>query len=205
MDLIAQPHGRSLQNEYGYLFEYLLVTTPSNEVYKQMVEEKQYFFDRYGEGVSIKTKPYITIANFLAKKAMEETIIRWMNRAIGTLPRFSVLLNNYGGFPPHTIYVRVQQQQPFKQLANALQSINHYVCSNDCPPMHLVSKPQLIIARKLSLSVFERAIMDYSQKTFSGSFEMKELVLLRRQHQFDACKKLTSFQLSSTENVLFNC
>ena len=204
MDLIAQPQGRSLPNEYGYLFEYLLVATPSNEVYKHVVEEKQYFFDRYGERVSIKTKPHITIANFLAKEAMEETIIRWMTRAIGTLPRFSVLLNNYGGFPPHTIYIRVQQQQPFKLLSNALQSVNHYVRSNDCPPMHLVTKPHLTIARQLSPSVFEKAIMDYSKKTFSASFEINELVLLRRQHQFDACKQLTSFQLSSVENVLFN-
>ena len=204
MNTIAQTQSRSLPNEYGYLFEYLLVATPSEEVYKQVVAEKHYFFDTYGERVSIKTKPHITIANFLAKEAMEETIIRWMSRAIGTQTKFSVLLNNYGGFPPHTIYIRVQQQQPFKQLANALQSINHYVRSNDCPPMHLITKPHLTITRQLSPSVFEKAIMDYSQKTFSASFEINELVLLRRQHQFDACKQLTRFQLSSIENILFN-
>ena len=127
-----------------------------------------------------------------------------MNRSIATQPRFSVLLNNFGGFPPHTIYIRVQNAQPFKKLADALQSVNHFITSNNCPPMHLVTKPHLTVARRLSPEIFAKAMLDYSPKTFEASFELNELVLLRRQHQFDNCKQITSFHLAPAENLLFN-
>ena len=199
-----QSQNKSLPNDYDYQFEYLLVASPNMEVYERVMEEKQLFYDTYQEKGSIKTKPHITIANFLAKEAMEETIIRWMNRSIATQPRFSVLLNNFGGFPPHTIYIRVQHAHPFKKLATALQSVNHFITSNNCPPMHLVSKPHLTIARRLPPEVFVRAMLDYSPKTFEASFELNELILLRRQHQFDTCKQITSFHLTPAENILFN-
>jgi len=206
MEIVSQlqSQNKSLQHEHGYLFEYLLVATPSEEVYKQVMDEKQSFFNTYHEKVSIKTKPHITIANFLAKEAMEETIIRWMNRAVGTQPSFPVVLNNFGGFPPHTIYIRVQQRQPFKQLATALQSINHYIRSNDCPPMRLITNPHLTIARRLPPDIFEKAIWEYSHKAFEASFVIDKLTLLRRQHQFDACKQISSFHLASGDNLLFN-
>ncbi len=133
---------------------------------------------------------------------MEETIIRWMNRAVGMQPSFSVLLNNFGGFPPHTIYIRVQQRQPFKQLAAALQSINHYIRSNDCPPMRLITNPHLTIARRLPPDIFEKAMWEYSQKTFEASFMIDKLILLRRQHQFDTCKQISSFHLAPVDNLL---
>ena len=195
---IALPH------EYGYQFEYLLVAKPCDNVYKQVVDEKESFYNAFNEKVAIKTKPHITIANFLAKEVMEETIIRWMNRAIGIQPRFSVLLNNYGGFPPHTIYIRIQQHQPFKQLAIALKPIDQYVRSNNCPQMHLVTNPHLSIARRLPTNVFEQAMMTYSQKSFHASFEVNELILLRRQHQFDTCKQISSFHLAPREKLLFD-
>lgn len=206
MEIVSQLQSQncSLSQEYGYLYEYLLVASPDTEVYKQVMEERQSFYNAYQEKVSIKINPHIAIASFLAKEAMEETIIRWMNRSVATQPRFSVLLNNFGGFPPHTIYIRVQNAQPFKKLAAALQSVNHFISSNNCPPMHLITKPHLAVARKLSPEVFTKAMLDYSPKTFEASFELNELVLLRRQHQFDTCKQITSFHLAPAESLLSN-
>ena len=34
----------------------------------------------YKQKIAVKTKPHITIANFLAKESMEETLIRWIHR-----------------------------------------------------------------------------------------------------------------------------
>ena len=94
-------------------YEYLLVVHPAADVYAQLMQEKQHFFDTYKEKVAIKTKPHITVADFLAKEAMEDTIIRYMHRIFSTQKSFTVTLNNYSGFPPHTVYARVQDHQPF--------------------------------------------------------------------------------------------
>ena len=188
---------------FSNLYEYLLVAQPDEKVEQQIVEEKKSFFDTYKEKVAIKTKPHITVSNFLAKETMEETIIRWMQRIISTQFSFSVSLNNYSGFPPHTVYLRVQDHQPFKQLASSLKAVDQYVRGNDCPPMKLIMHPHVSIARRLPEHIYEKAITAYAPKSFHASFEVKQLILLRRQHQFDACKQVSVFHLG-TDNRLFN-
>jgi hypothetical protein len=191
-------------NNFGAMNEYLLVVHPDGEAYNKVTAEKQVFYDEYRQKVSIKTKPHIAVANFLAREEMEETLIRWIQRVSSQQKSFSVTFNNYSGFPPHTIYLRIQDHEPFKQLATQLQVIDSYVRSNGCPTVKFINRPHLSIARRLPEDVYERAIIDYSQKTFFESFTALELVLLRRSHQFDPCKVINIFRLLPGENNLFN-
>ena len=176
-------------------YEYLLVVHPAENVYAQLMQEKQHFFDTYKEKVAIKTKPHITVACFLAKETMEDTIIRYMHRIMSMQKSFTVTLNNYSGFPPHTVYARVQDHQPFKQLAETLKVVDQYVKSNGCPPAKFITHPHLSIARRLKAEVYEKAMFEFSQRTFHASFTANELVLLKRQTQFDTCKQVNVFKL----------
>lgn len=178
-----------------HFYEYLLVVHPAADVYEQITEEKKSFYNTYNEKVAIKTKPHITIATFYAKEEMESTIIRYMQRILSMQKGFSVMLNNYSGFPPHTVYARVQNHEPFKQLAASLKVVEQYIKDNDCPPMHLITYPHVSIARRLKQNVYEKAMFEYSQKTFNASFEVTELILLKRQTQFDKCKQVNVFKL----------
>lgn len=175
--------------------EYLLVAHPDAGVYAQVMAEKQFFSAQFKTQVAIKTKPHITVANFLAMEPMEETIIRWMHRVISAKKSFQVTLDQYGAFRPHTIYLRVQDHQPFQQLAKELKVVDQYIRSNGCPEMKLISYPHLTIARRLEKPTYQEAVTIYSGKTFHASFEVNELLLLRRQHQFDTCKQVNVFRL----------
>jgi 2'-5' RNA ligase len=176
--------------------EYLLVINPEADVWQRVMDEKTGFFNRYREMVALKTKPHITIANFLAKEEMEETIIRWTHRVISTKKVFRVALNNYGGFPnANTIYVRVQDPQPFRQLAKELKVIGDLVKDNGLPKAHLVSNPHMTIARNISPLIYREAMMEYAKKDFHAEFEVKELVLLKRMHQFESCQQVNIFRL----------
>jgi len=176
-------------------YEYLLVVHPAPDVYALVMQEKQHFFDTYKEKVAIKTKPHITVANFLAKEAMEDTIIRYMHRIISTQKSFTVTLNNFSGFPPHTVYARVQDHQPFKQLAAALTPVEQYVKVNGCPPAKFITHPHISIARRLKADVYDKAMFEFSQRTFFASFNVEEMILLKRQHQFDKCRQVNVFKL----------
>ncbi len=191
-------------NNFKGMHEYLLVIHPDDEVYNKVTAEKQNFYDQYQQKVSVKNKPHITVASFMAREEMEETLIRWIQRVSSQQKSFPVVLNNYSGFPPHTIYLRVQDHQPFKQLATQLKVIDSYVRSNGCPAVTLINRPHLSIARRLPQDVYEKALIDYSKKTFCESFTVHELVLLRRAHQFDPCKVINIFRLLPAENNLFN-
>lgn len=185
------------------LYEYLLVLRPDSEVYKKVELEKQSFYNEYRDEIAIKTTPHITVANFLARETMEETLIRWIKRICNQRKSFTVILNNYSGFPPHTIYLRVQNEKPFQQLVNQLKVVDTYISSCSCPPMRLISKPHLNFVQELSEEIYFKALTHYAHKSFHESFVVNELLLLRRENQFDSCKPINVFGLPSA-NTVFN-
>src|SRR2546430_8985208 len=84
-----------IQEKYGHdLYEYLLVVHPDADVYEKVMAEKKSFYAEFKEEVAIKTKPHITIAGFLARESMEETMIRWIQRICSRQKSFTVILNN---------------------------------------------------------------------------------------------------------------
>ena len=191
------------QPQFG-MWEYLLVANPDEAINEKVKAEKESFYNQFHEKIAVKTKPHITVANFMAMENMEHTVVNWLQRICGQQQSFPVMLNNYSGFPPHTIYLRVQYPQAFQRLAKQLKVIDNYVRSYDCPPAKLVSNPHLTIARRLSPEVYEKAMYDYAAKDFNGSFMVKELILLRRRNQFDACKQVGVFSFLPEASTLFD-
>ena len=177
------------------LYEYLLVAHPPAEVYAQVMAEKQFFHAQFKTPVAIKTKPHITVANFLAVEQLEETIIRWMHRGLSTRKSFQVTLNEFGAFRPHTIYLKIQDHGPFQALARELKAVDQFIQSYGCPKMKLVDNAHLTIARRLDAATYQEAVKLYSEKTFHAAFEVNELLLLRRRDQFDTCRLLNVFRL----------
>lgn len=195
-------------NELG-LYEYLLVANPNSEVNSKVLAEKNQFAEYYKHRTVSKTQSHITIASFLAREVMEETIIRYTQRVCSQQASFNVELNNYSGFPPHTIYLRIQNPQPFKHLTKELKVISNYINSCSCPPVQFKTNPHLTIAQRIPQSIFDRVLMEYSQKSFYENFMVNELVLLRRSSQYDATKKVQVFHLqppgySPVTNTSFN-
>jgi 2'-5' RNA ligase len=189
------------KEDFGFqapkFYEYLLVVHPNEEIFNRLKAEKEIFSDEYNASIAKKTLPHITIANFLAKEIMEETLIKWMHKIISSQQSFDVMINNFSGFPSSkTVYARIQNHEPFKQLAASLKTINAYINDNGFPNAKLINHPHLSIARSLQQNVYDKAVMDYSRKTFNASFTVNELILLKRQNQFDKCKQVSVFRLS---------
>jgi 2'-5' RNA ligase len=182
--------------------EYLLVIYPSGELQEKLLDEQQQFSADYGLQMTVRNKPHITVAAFQAGEIMEDTLIRWVQRICNSYKSFELTLNNYSGFPPHTIYLRVQDPHPFRQLMQQLRSIDEFIRSSGCPPANLITRPFLSIAGGLTEQLYNKAMPDYSRKTFHDSFQVDELVLLKRTHSFDACKTVNIFRLQpETSNL----
>jgi len=177
--------------------EYMLVLQPSDQVNEKVLLEKQDFSHQYGTKTTPKSKPYITIATFLAKEAMEGTLNRWINNICRQQQGFELTLNNFSGFPPDTIYVRVQDPMPVFTLTQQLKKLDDFMRSSECPPMKFSYKPYLAIAQKLSMETFEKALKNYSQKEFHESFAVEELILLKRSHEFDASSLVNKYHFVS--------
>ena len=183
----------------GYMpadrYEYLLVVNPGMETTAQLAEEKKQFYRMYGEEGAITTKPHLTVASFTASEAMEETLIRYMRRILSANTGFGVMLNNYSGNPTGEVFIRVQQPEPFKRLAEGLKAIDHYIRSNGYPAANLITRPHVTIAGRLPETVYSKAMLDYSQRIFNTTFVVNELLLLKRKGPFDTGKQVNIFKL----------
>lgn len=185
------------------LWEYLLVIRPDAHVCSKLSAEKQEFSERYHSS-AIQLKPHITIGAFLAPERVENTIIKWIQRICSMQKSFPVVLNNYSGYPEHTIFLRVQNPEPFQELAFQLNVIDNFIRSNNCPPLKLVSRPHLSIAAKLPAEIYGKAMPEYSRRLFHEVFMATELLLLKRLNQFDSCRHVNVFRFYPPDTNSYN-
>ena len=194
MDRVASRSYSRIPLLDSMLWEYLLVTTPDEKVSSKLQE--------VGREIPLQSrrlkgefKPYIKLAEFQARESMEETIIRWVHRVCSQHEAFTVTLNNYGGFPPATIFVRIQDHQPFRTLASKLQVIDEYIQSNSCPPVKFFNRPHLRIGEQPVEEDYGKVLFHYSQQDFHEAFEVTELVLMKSHNVFEQPKQVNVFRL----------
>src|SRR5690554_753879 len=125
--LVSEQAGAVRARRMDGLREYRLVIYPDVAAYNKLMAEKQRFCRRFGVEPVMKSFPSIVVASFYASEGMEETLIRWIQRICSLCSSFFVTLNNYSGFPNHTIYLRITDAHPFRQLARQLKSIDDFV------------------------------------------------------------------------------
>lgn len=118
----------------------------------------------------------LTLAHFWAREDMEETLIRWMHRIISAQKSFRVTLQS----PAEESVVRISDRQPLQHLARELKIVDDYVRSYGCPDMKLITNPSLPAGTCDALP---------------ASFEITELVLVRRKHAFDTSRQVNVFGL----------
>ena len=179
-------------------YEYLLVVQPEAAVRAQVMEEKYFFNGQYRQGASDTIPPDIAVASFTAKEAMEDIMIRWFRRIIAQQPAFTVTLNNYSGVPPHAVYLRVQEQEPFHRLAAGMGAIGEFLKNNECPPLRLYDRACIALAAGLAPSVYDKAMPDYSRRSFHASFEVSQLLLIRKNTD-GSCSRVQAFGLLPAE------
>jgi len=184
--------------------EYLLVAYPNGDLQDRLLEVQQQFSAEYGLEHRLdqrqrmsRNRPHITVASFRAAEAAEELLIRWIRRVCQERTVFDLALNNYSGIPSHTIFLRVQDPEPLQEMMQRLGAIDEFLRSSGWPAIVLPKRPYVSIAGGLTGQVYNRAMPDYSRKTFHGRFRVMELVLLSRRHSFDPCKTVNVFGLKN--------
>ncbi|TAD86689.1 MAG: hypothetical protein EAY75_07495 [Bacteroidetes bacterium] len=175
--------------------EYLLVAKPDAAMGAAVRAERLHFDQRYGEGLAVKARPHIAVGSFLATEEMERTLIAWMQRICSTNLSFTVLVNNYSGYPAHSIYLRVQNQQPLLQLAKQLQQIDSYVAGNTGHAVRWNQAPHIMVAQRLTEEVYFNALVEYAHKEMTGTFVVDGLQLLRRTAPDAVAEKVAVFGL----------
>lgn len=176
------------------LNRYCLMAYPDMETELLIRAEQQYIQRKYRTAVPIEPTG-IVVAEFMAREDMEATLIRWMHRIISTQSGFRVSIQGFGALSSRQLYLRVQEQQPFQQLAAAMQVVDQYIRSYDCPPAKRFTHPCLPLTEVVPDEEFQKVVDEYAERKLDLSFEIKELMLVRNRQEKETGKQINLFRL----------
>lgn len=166
----------------GYrVYEYLLVLSPHEELWKKIMKVKEEFSTAYKSDHAKWGKPHITLVNFLQYEMMEERIINRLRTIAMGYPPFKVELKDFGSFPSHTIFINVTSKLPIQNLVKDIRTDGQRLMKlNDDNKPHFIMEPYLTIARKLKPWQYEKGWLEYSNKHFTGRFIADSMKLFKR-------------------------
>lgn len=165
----------------GYrINEYLLVLNPHEELGRKIEGVKEEFSKKFKAPIASRTRPHITLVNFLAWDIMEEKILqRLQGISLGVTP-FKVELKDYGSFPSHTIYINVISKLPIQRLVTSLKEAQRLMKLNAENKPHFIDEPHMAICRRLKPWQYEQGWLEYSNRQFTGRFIADSMLLLKR-------------------------
>jgi 2'-5' RNA ligase len=181
----------------------MLLANPDERVSEKATTFKLDFIHIFGYRVAVITKPHITVAKFDCIEQAEDDLCECIQKVCNLQYSFTVALKDFKGFPPHTIYIHVNNPEPFRALAENLRRINKLLSTDKCRITFLVNIPHMTIARQMVKEVYRKAMSEYELLSFHDSFVLNKLVLLKRKPNSESWQHVKEFMLP-TVRTLFN-
>ena len=173
--------------------EYLLVLSPPLSVKNEVMDIKNDFYSTYKHIQAIKSKPHLTLINFVMPDVEEEPLLYRLEEVARFHSSFDISLVNFNHFKTHTIYIEVKHPGPVVKLVRSLHA------SLSLPPSRsfFAWKPHMTIAKGLGEETFYKAMAEFQEKKFNASFLAEDMVLMKRNGRFSRYEIVRHFPFGS--------
>jgi 2'-5' RNA ligase len=160
--------------------EYQLLLNPHEELRNKIRNAREAFCTKYKIPFAKQQPVSLCLARFHNREMMEEKILHRMQMvAMGQTP-FKVEINNFGSFPSHSLFIKVDTRQPFQNLIGLIKQHQRLLkMNNELKPL-FIEEPYFLLASRLKPWQYEEGWLEYSQKHFSGRFIADSMLLLKR-------------------------
>jgi len=145
-------------------------------------------------------KSYITLATFLARDSMEETLIRWMQRICSQFKCFNVTVINKKSDLRGSTY-GLADNAVFSQLSSKFRVIDDYITSSGIEHTKWISDPRLTVVQGINCGIIESQDL---LKRLPMSVQLSELVLFKRYNSFEKCKQVNVLRLNPLDTNMNN-
>lgn len=161
--------------------EYRLVIPAEEPVSRQVKQLRVEWESLFGPRSVSDKPPSITIACFEAREEMEDILIRWIRKICDHQEAFMVTLNNFSAVPPHIVYIRVQEEVPFRQLAAQLRTLENFMRTEDGRKARVFEKPFIKLGSFPDLAS-QKDWFHYSHQLFHAAFMARKMILFRHEN-----------------------
>jgi len=177
---------------------YFIGIIPPSPICEEVLELKQYFRDHFQSKAALHSPPHITLhMPFDWKDKKEGELIDSLQSLSSSLVPIPITLNNFGSFPPKTIFIQVGASDALVQLQLKVRQhckikLGLFNADYKDLPFH----PHMTVAfRDLKKSNFLKAWDDYRNRLFDGEFIADKICLLK--HDGERWNSFREFELTS--------
>jgi 2'-5' RNA ligase len=169
-------------------YEYLAIFSPPDWIYSDVMIMKYQCKVDYNWDWVIKSKPHITLSNFIQPFSFDKIIINRYRRLAASASPFKIYLSGFGHFSTHTIFIKLMDNEKLWEMSENVKSFTKAVFKKipNFPP-HNMSEPHLTIAKGISETEFCKIWPTWEKRKYYAEFEVNRIQLLRR--PFSAIKQ----------------
>jgi hypothetical protein len=175
--------------------DYSLVIFPEGDGGERVKQLAGKFHRNFREGLYPQEAPLIELAAFRAREAMEDTLIRWIQRVCHMQRRFQVQLNGFCEKHNGGLYLQVQDQRPFTKISGSLSVVDQYIQSCGSPPVEWMQAPQCRLTNSITTNEYDQTKNWFSTKPFQADFFVHSLVLLKQVSDSGSAELVNVFPL----------
>jgi hypothetical protein len=138
------------------------------------------WFEEMGYSSALPNKLHdrgIAIAGFNATPRLEDTLSRWTQRICSQVGPFSLEFNNFSGEPPNTVFLRIQDISPIRQLLSNLRKLDMYLTGNGQEPIEPANRCFLPVWQGVPAKSFENLLYRLGREAFYLKVQVQSLVL----------------------------
>lgn len=159
--------------------EYILILTPHAGLQEKIMRLKRDILEKYDNGFLVSRKPVLRLVRFFSYQMMEEKLINHFKIAAMAMPPFKITLKDYGCFPQHSLFVKVDSKIPLQMLMKDIKSAKRLIRSPGQAP-YFSNEFNIPLAIKLTPLQYEKMWEEYRQRQFTGHFIADAMLLLKR-------------------------
>ena len=161
------------------LYEYLVVLDIEEELRNRITSIKKEFYLNHKVLSALTGRPNVTLARFESSEMMDQKIKNRLQVISSVIKPFSVVLENFGSYPMHSIFINIINQGPVNELVLKLKGARTLMKRSGKDP-HFVEEPLVPVAIRLWKEKYKEVIAEYSTKKFYGNFLADSMLLLKR-------------------------
>ena len=139
---------------------------------------KEEFKNRFGYFESYFTTPSITVAYANLPEEKEQSFFEDLKNTISRIPGFELYFHDFDYFRnSRTIFIDVSDQKNFTTIVKSMRNVSStYGLEKEFTSS---SYPHMTIAKKLHISKFNKAQIEYFTRQYDEHFDVNQLEVLK--------------------------
>jgi hypothetical protein len=187
--------------------EYRLVIPLPEAIQEKVLAVRKTLHERYKVKLPFELRPSLTVLRCHGFDKGEARLMEKLQHAALQTAPFKVELEDYAGYPSHTIYINVLTKSPFNDLCKELKKYKWLMQVPQHEPF-FINEPHLIVAQRLKPKEFTTLWQECEHRQFSGRFFADAMLLLKRSELNQKYQVVRRFEflnlpLSIKQGVLF--